>query len=151
MKVIESTVHELEIVYKPGVIPTDKKVTNSEEAHRVLMQVFNHNTIACQEQVIVLHLDHANQVKGFQRLSYGGISTTTIDIRLVLSVALKSFASGLIISHNHPTGNTKPSDQDVQITKKLKDACEILDLKLLDHVIVTPGHGYFSFRDESLI
>lgn len=151
MKEIESTVHELEIVYKPGTYQTGQKVTNSEEAHRVLMQVFNQNTIACQEQVIVLHLDHANQVKGFQRLSTGGISTTTIDIRLVLSVALKCFASGLIISHNHPSGLTQPSEQDKQITKRLKDACKLLDLTLLDHIIVTPGGKYYSFRDESKI
>ena len=113
------------------------------------MQVFNQNTISCQEQVIVLHLDHANQVKGFQRLSTGGISTTTIDIRLVLSVALKCFASGLIISHNHPSGLTQPSEQDKQITKRLKDGCKLLDIVLLDHVIVTPGNKYYSFRDDN--
>ena len=149
MKEIESTVNELEIVYKPGTYQTGQKVTNSEEAHRVLMQVFNQNTIACQEQAIVLHLHHANQVKGSQRLSTGCISTTTIDIRLVLSVALKCFASGLIISHNHPSGLTQPSEQDIQITKRLKDGCKLLDIVLLDHVIVTPGNKYYSFRDDN--
>lgn len=148
MKVIESTVHELKIVYKPGPKLSNTKITNSQEAHDILRSVFNQDTISCQEEVIVLHLDYANQVKGFQRLSIGGINSTSIDIRVVLSVALKSFASGIIISHNHPTGNTEPSAQDIAITDRLNAACKIMDIQLLDHVILTPHAGYYSFRDE---
>ena len=82
------------------------------------------------------------------QLSKGGITGTLVDVRLVLKNALEVGAVGLILAHNHPSGTLKPSDADKQITNKLKVAAESLDIKVLDHLIITEN-AYFSFADES--
>lgn len=152
MKVIESTVHELEIVYKPKFQRENlEKITNSLGAANLLRKSYNENTIECQEEVVVLFLDNANQVIGVQKLSKGGMSSTLVDIRLILSVALKSLASGIILSHNHPSGKLVPSDADRKLTKQLKEACVLLEITLLDHIILAPGSGYYSFTDDSTL
>jgi DNA repair protein RadC len=69
----------------------------------------------------------------------------------VLSVALKTAATGIILAHNHPSGNLQPSSQDKDITKKIQEACKLLDITLLDHLIVVPEDAYFSFADEGLL
>jgi DNA repair protein RadC len=84
------------------------------------------------------------------QLSKGGITGTLVDVRLVYKTALETGATGLILCHNHPSGTLKPSDADRQITKKLKLAGESLDIKVLDHLIVTENH-YFSFTDEGIL
>jgi DNA repair protein RadC len=96
-------------------------------------------------------LNNSNRVIGTQKISKGGINATVVDTRLILGTALKSLSTGIIISHNHPSGNREPSENDKQLTSKLKNACNLLDIKLLDHIIVTPDDGYFSFADESLL
>jgi DNA repair protein RadC len=150
MKVNECTVHELEIVYKPKFQRDNlEKITNSLGAANLLRKSYNENTIECQEEVIVLFLDNANHVIGLQKLSKGGVSSTVVDTRLILSVALKSLASGIILSHNHPSGNLVPSEVDKKITQQLKDACKLLEITLLDHIIIAPGTGYYSFTDDN--
>jgi DNA repair protein RadC len=152
MEVIETTVHELEIMYKPGNYKLEEeKITSSSSAVKLLMQVFNPNTIQCQEEFNVLYLDQANKVKGVYKMSRGGITSTTADTRLVLSVALKCLATGIILSHNHPSGNLLPSENDKILTRKLKAACALLDITLLDHIIVTSHGGYYSFADEGVM
>ena len=84
------------------------------------------------------------------QLSKGGITGTLVDVRLVFKTALSQGAVGLILVHNHPSGTLKPSDSDKQITQKLKIAGEQLDIKVLDHVIVTETN-YFSFSDEGIL
>lgn len=152
MKVNECTVHELEIVYKPKFKRKNlEKVTNSKEAVTILRKSYSKNTIECQEEVVVLFLDNANHVIGLQKLSKGGVSSTVVDTRLILSVALKSLASSIILSHNHPSGNLVPSDADKKITKQLKEACKLLELILLDHIIIAPETGYYSFTDDNAL
>jgi DNA repair protein RadC len=152
MKVNECTVHELEIVYKPKFQRENlEKITNSLGAANLLRKSYNENTIECQEEVVVLFLDNANQVIGVQKLSKGGMSSTLVDIRLLLSVALKSLASGIILSHNHPSGKLVPSDADRTMTKQLKEACKLLEITLLDHIILAPGSGYYSFTDDNTL
>jgi DNA repair protein RadC len=152
MKVNECTVHELEIVYKPKFHRENlEKITNSLGAANLLRKSYNENTIECQEEVVVLFLDIANQVIGVQKLSKGGMSSTLVDIRLLLSVALKCLASGIILSHNHPSGKLVPSDTDRTMTKQLKKACKLLEIILLDHIILAPGSGYYSFTDDSTL
>ncbi|MEY2764107.1 MAG: hypothetical protein RLZZ205_531, partial [Bacteroidota bacterium] len=73
---------------------------------------------------------------------------TIVDIKLIMSVALKSLASGIILSHNHPSGNLDPSEEDIKITQRIKSACELLDIKLLDHIIMSPTKDYTSFADK---
>ncbi len=98
----------------------------------------------------VLLLNRANKVLGVYEVSTGGISGTVADPRLIFVAALKANACSLIISHNHPSGNLKPSRHDEELTAKIKQAGEFLDIKLLDHLIVTP-EAYYSFGDEGIL
>lgn len=102
------------------------------------------------EEFWILYLNNSNKVIKKNQLSKGGITGTLVDVRLVLKTALEVGATALILSHNHPSGTLKPSGSDVNITQKLKSAADSLDIKVLDHVIVTEK-AYFSFADESLL
>lgn len=102
------------------------------------------------EEFWLLMLNRANRVLGRSKVSQGGLSGTVIDTRIILKKALDSLASSIIVCHNHPSGNTQPSDADVKITEKLKKASEMLEIKFLDHVIIA-DKSYFSFADEGLI
>jgi len=102
------------------------------------------------EEFWVLHLNRANKVIGRERTSMGGISGTVVDVKLIMKSALSNLSSSIILCHNHPSGNDKPSENDKQITNKVKVACEMLDVALLDHIIVA-GNAYLSFADEGLL
>ncbi len=102
------------------------------------------------EEFWVLFLDRANKIIDKQRTSQGGVSGTVIDIRMILKQAIEKLASGIILCHNHPSGNPQPSKSDIDITRKLKEAAGFMDINVLDHIIVTDGE-YFSFVDESLM
>jgi DNA repair protein RadC len=86
-----------------------------------------------------------------QVVSTVGLTGTTADQRLIMATALKSAATGLILCHNHPSGNLQASTADIEITKKIQSACNFLDIKLLDHIIISPSGNYFSFTDEGLL
>lgn len=102
------------------------------------------------EEFWLLMLNRANRVIGRFKVSQGGLSGTVIDTRIILKKALDNLSSSIIVCHNHPSGNKQPSDADVKITEKLKKAAEILEIKLLDHIIIADKF-YFSFADEGLI
>jgi DNA repair protein RadC len=102
------------------------------------------------EEFWLLMLNRANRVLGRFKVSQGGLSGTVIDTRIILKKALDNLASSIIVCHNHPSGNNEPSDADVRITEKLKKAAEMLEIKLLDHLIIA-DKSYFSFADEGLI
>ncbi len=101
------------------------------------------------EEFWILYLNNSNKVISKAQLSVGGITGTLVDVRLVFKTALEKGATALILCHNHPSGTLAPSDADKQITKKLKLAGESLDVKVLDHLIVTETK-YFSFVDEGI-
>ena len=98
-----------------------------------------------------MYLNHRKKVIGVYRLSKGGITGTVADIRLVLSVALKTLATSIVISHNHPSGNPNPSVADIKVTMKLKQACEIMEIELIDHLVVTQGEKFYSFKDNGIM
>lgn len=102
------------------------------------------------EEFWILYLNNSNKVIQKNQLSKGGITGTLVDVRLVLKTALEVGAVGLILTHNHPSGTLKPSHADKQLTQKLKTAAQNLDIKVLDHLIITESN-YFSFADESLL
>jgi DNA repair protein RadC len=102
------------------------------------------------EEFWLLMLNRANRVLGRYKVSQGGLSGTVIDTRIILKKALDYLSSSIIVCHNHPSGNHQPSDADVRITEKLKNAAEMLEIKFLDHVIIA-DKSYFSFADEGLI
>ena len=102
------------------------------------------------EEFWVIYLNGSNKVLKKSFLSKGGITSTSVDLRLILKSALQLGAVGLVLTHNHPSGTLKPSDADINITKKIKKAAELLDLKVVDHLIITEN-SYFSFADKSLL
>jgi DNA repair protein RadC len=102
------------------------------------------------EEFWVLFLNNSNKVMAKQQVSKGGMTATVVDIRLVFKQALELFSVAIIVCHNHPSGKLKPSDADVQLTKKIKNAGITLDIKLLDHLIITEK-AYFSFADEGIL
>lgn len=126
------------------------KVTNSQILYNLVLKQWDLDLIEFQEEVKIVLLNRANVVLGIYEMSKGGTSGTVVDIKIILGIALKCNASSIVITHNHPSGTLEPSEPDKSITKKLKDACKILDLNLLDHLIVT-GKGYYSFSDNLIL
>ena len=114
------------------------------------MKYWSLDIIEYQEEVKVILLNRANVVLGIYELSKGGISGTVVDVRIILGVALKCNASSIVLVHNHPSGNLKPSEPDKDITSKVKEACRILEVPLLDHLIIS-RYGYFSFADSGIL
>jgi len=125
-------------------------VNGSESAYKILLACWDKSTIELQEEFKVLLLNRANRVLGVNSVSKGGVAGTLVDPKLVFNVSLKCNASAIILAHNHPSGNLNPSTNDKQLTQKLKSAGDLLDIKVLDHLIVTP-EGYFSFADEGIL
>ena len=124
-----------------------KKISSSRDAYQALypyLSDLNH------EEIWVLLLNRSNKIESTMRISEGGISSTVLDVRLVLREALNRYASGIILAHNHPTNNCLPSEQDLRITTKLKDAAKLMDINLLDHLILC-GDRYYSFADENVL
>lgn len=99
------------------------------------------------EVFAVLFLNKANKINHYEVMSRGGIDGTVVDPKVILKKALEEMATSLILCHNHPSGNLKPSNADIVLTKKIKDAAALLDIKVIDHIIVSEV-GYYSFADE---
>lgn len=126
------------------------KISDSTSVAEFIRKIYKRGEIELQEQFIVLYLDRANNIIGYYRHAVGGITGTVADVRIILAAALKSASTSIIIAHNHPSGNLKPSDADIQLTKKIKESANVMDISVLDHVIVTKD-GYYSFGDEGLL
>lgn len=125
------------------------KINSSASSYQFFKKQFG-ETINVFESVFVIFLDNRLNSLGWLKVSQGGISSSIVDIRLVMGTALKCLASGFIICHNHPSGSLNPSQEDKNITEKLKEAGKILDINVLDHLIITE-ESYFSFADEGII
>jgi DNA repair protein RadC len=144
-------VAEVELVYKTNVKASERpQIRTSHDSFAILKEVWDDNKINMLEQFKVLLLNRANRVIGVYDASSGGITGTIADSRLILAAAIKSLSVSIILSHNHPSGNSKPSRADEELTSRIKSACQYHDIKVLDHVIVT-SEGYYSFADEGLI
>ena len=123
------------------------KITGSSDAFELLRPMIGD---LAHEEFWIVYLNNSNKVLHKEQLSKGGITGTLVDVRLVLKQALDHAAVGLILAHNHPSGTLKPSAADKEITQKLKKAAEALDIRVLDHLILTQKN-YFSFADEGLL
>ena len=144
-------VSEIELIYKTKVKASERpQILSSKDAYNILIQSWDENKIEFVEQFKILFLNRANKVLGIYEVSTGGISGTVADPKVIFVAALKANASSLVISHSHPSGNLKPSKQDEEVTQKIKQVGQFLDIKLLDHVIIT-NESYLSFADEGLL
>ncbi len=125
------------------------KVVTSRDAETQFRAIWSDKLQSIEEMYLML-LNRANRVLGYSKISLGGTSGTIVDTKVVFQTALKSNASSIILCHNHPSGNLKPSEADQKITKSLKEAGKIMDIVLIDHLIIT-DEGYYSFADEGII
>ncbi|MEX2592880.1 MAG: JAB domain-containing protein [Anditalea sp.] len=144
-------VAEIQLSYRSNVKPSQRpKITSSKEAYEILLENWDEDKLEFVEQFKVILLNRANRVLGIYEASTGGVSGTVADPKLIFGAAIKANASGILLSHNHPSGQLKPSDADIKLTKKLKDGGQYLEISVLDHIIVT-SEGYYSFADEGLL
>ena len=126
-----------EVVIQPQITSS---VTVFEIFHPILADLRH-------EEVWVLLLNRANKVLKKIQVSNGGVTGTVVDIRMIMKEAIDSLASAMVLCHNHPSGNSNPSDDDDNITRRLKEAGQIMDIRLLDHIIVC-DHSYYSYMDR---
>lgn len=125
------------------------KITSSRVSYEVIKQ-FYHDDITLYESFFLLLLNNSNETIGFVKISQGGITGTVVDVRIIAKYCVEVLATSCILAHNHPSGKLLPSDADLAITKKTKEALAILDVQVLDHIILT-DMGYYSFADEGRI
>lgn len=142
-------VAEVKIMYSTKVKSADRtKINNSASCDKILRPYFE-DTIEHKESFYIMMLNIANQVLGITKISEGGISGTVADGKLIFQAALLANASAIIIAHNHPSGQLKPSQSDKDLTKKFREFGKLIDLQILDHLILTKD-GYYSFADDNL-
>lgn len=139
---------EIEVSYKTKVKASERpKITDAEDAVALLRRVFNPDRIEHCEEFVILLLNRAQKVLGWAKISQGGVYGTVIDPKVVFQIALNANACGIILAHNHPSGNTKPSPNDMQLTKRLIEGGKLLDISVLDHVIMT-AEEHYSFANN---
>ena len=144
-------VSEIKVSYQPKFRPCERpKRNSSKDAYNILFNNWDQGRIEMSEQFCILLLNRANNVIGMTEISSGGFSGKLVDPKLIFGIALKSCASGIILCHNHPSCNLKPSQSDLNLTRRLVEAGRLLDLQVLDHIRITK-RSYFSFGDEGLI
>ena len=143
---IDYTVGEVELTYK-STSKSRSKIYSSEDAYKYLLPTYKEGTICYKEYFKVLFLNQSNQVLGYTLISEGGITDTTVDVRVILQAALLTNSVAIILAHNHPSGNLKPSKEDLRLTKQVKDAAQLMRITVTDHLILSDV-SYYSFADE---
>ena len=148
---LSGQVSEVTLVYKSKVKPDERlQVRNAYQMAAVFRTVWDEDSIELLEESKVMYLNRASRVLGIFPLSKGGVSGTIIDVKLVLVAALRLHASQIAICHNHPSNNTTPSGADISVTKKMNKAAEYLNIRLLDHIILTKD-SYYSMAEQGEI
>lgn len=146
-----SRVAEVELIYRNHVKPSQRPhVSKSGDAYNCFLATWNELKIEFVEQFKVMLLNRAGRVLGIIEVSTGGVSGTFVDVKVVFTAALKGNASSIILAHNHPSGNLKPSQADLELTKKISRAGQLLDISVNDHLIIT-SEGFYSFAEEGLM
>jgi DNA repair protein RadC len=152
MKQPENNISEVKLIYRTKVKASDRpQVKTSKDAFEIFMECWDLDSIEHVEEFKLMLLTRSNKVLGIASISKGGISGTVTDVRIILQYAIKANASGIIICHNHPSGNLQPSESDNKITHKIKESGNVMDVQLLDHLIIIPEGKYYSMADEGII
>ncbi len=150
-KLILSQVSKVELIYKSKVKASQRpKISSSRDCHDILRSLWDDSKIGLVEEFKILFLNQSNKVVGFLEVSQGGVTGTVADPRIILAAALQVVACNIVLAHNHPSGNLKPSKADEELTSKIREAARYLDIKVIDHLILN-DEGYYSFADEGLI
>ncbi|UWX54298.1 JAB domain-containing protein [Maribacter litopenaei] len=150
---MQTVVSEIQVSYhNQALFQSQKPLVDSKSVADLLYHSWNKDAIGLHESFKVLLLNNNNKVNGIFELSRGGISGTVVDIRILFAVTLKSLSVAMILAHNHPSGTLRPSEADKQITQKIKKAAEFFDIRVLDHIILSPlEEDYFSFADNGIL
>lgn len=145
------SVSEIELHYRTNVKPSERpKINCSQNAYDILHQHWSDEKLELLEEFKILLLNRANRVLGIVNISTGGVTGTVADPKIIFSSALKANACSIILAHNHPSGNLKPSEADIKLTTRMKQAGQLLDISVLDHIILTSDQ-YFSMADNGII
>jgi DNA repair protein RadC len=128
-------------------VPEKVKILSSNDAYRVMAPLLYDLR---HEEFWIIFVNRANMVIGKQQVSVGGTAGTVVDLKIIFKMILEANAVAFIAVHNHPSGQLKPSEADIELTKKMVASCKVLDLPLLDHLIISEK-GYYSFGDEGMI
>ena len=145
-------VNEIKISYRERVaIQSMPRICCASDAAKFLFKHWDKDSIGFQESFKVLLLNNTNRLKGIYEISKGSITGTVVDLRILFAIVLKSLTVSIVLAHNHPSGNLMASGADIELTAKIKNAADFLDIKILDHIIIAPDGGYYSFADNGLI
>lgn len=141
-------VAEVQLSYRPHFNAQERpQINSSNGAYELLWNNWDMDLINFIEQAKMVLLNRNNRVLGIVNLSTGGGGSTVVDSRVIFAIALKATATSIILCHNHPSGNLRPSNEDVRLTEKLKLAGKLLEIEIHDHLIIS-ADGYFSMADE---
>ena len=145
-------VSEVQLHYQSKIKPSERtKITTATDIYNIMQNIPElMQNIEYKELFYAIYLNNANKVLSVLKISEGGTSSTVVDVKNILQGAILQNASAVILCHNHPSGNLKPSKQDIFLTQNVKEACKLFDLKLLDHIVIT-SENYYSFTNESII
>lgn len=139
---------EVELSYKRGKNADRKKLASSLEMSQFAVKCFDEDVIDYKEQCYVILMNNNLRPNGWYRVSDGGLNETLVDVRIIMQAALLSNSTCIVLVHNHPSGAVRPSRDDDRLTDRVKKACDIMNIRLIDHIIVTSDATYYSYNDE---
>jgi DNA repair protein RadC len=152
LKTQQTTISEVRLVYWTRIKASERlQVKCSKDAFDIFMENWDLDSIEHIEEFKLLLMNRSNSVLGIMPVSKGGLFKTVTDVRVILQYAIRVNASGIIICHNHPSGNVQPSESDIAITRKIKESGIVMDIQLLDHLIIVPESNCFSMGDEGIV
>ena len=126
-------------------------VKSSHDVYNIAMKIMDQGAMGMQEQFLAIYLNRAQRVIGAKVHFIGGIASVVVDIKVIAATAITLMASSVILSHNHPSGNLEPSEQDRRLTIRLKESLKLFDIELLDHMILSPEGEWLSFMERGII
>ncbi len=142
---------EIRAVYKSRIKASERKdIRGPESVIEYLREIWDPRTLELTEDFVILCLNGSHQILGWVRISRGGLGSSLVDPRVIFAIALQTASSALVLAHNHPSGNLEPSPEDRRVTDHLIEAGKLLNIRVLDHVILT-REGAFSFQENGLI
>ena len=143
-----NTISEIQVTYHPKC-SGKPLIKTSQDAYEIIKPLYNEDIMQYKEIFMVLYLNRANRVLGYHEHSIGSDTGTVVSVKQIIGIALKVNTCNLILVHNHPSGNTKPSSQVIEITKRTKEAAGLFEIQVLDHLII--GDGFYSMADYVVI
>ena len=145
------TIAEIQISYHPKLEPSERTaITCSRDAYILLASLWDKGRLELQECFMALYLNNSQGVIGYHTHTVGSTSSVVVEKRILMAIALKANACGMILAHNHPSGRLRPSEADLDLTKQMKEGGKFFNVNILDHLIIS-SQGYYSFADEGVL